>query len=120
MLVNTWVIRAGQLRNRITIQQRVTQQDAAGQPVDSWVTLFTCWADVSPLTGRELLAAAAVQSSVTHAITVRYRPEFAVPKDVARMRVVFSGRYFNIHAALNQDERNRVVILRSEEGLNDG
>lgn len=117
---NGYVIRAGDLRNRITLQTRVTAQDPSGQPVESWVDAFKCWASISPLTGRELIAAQQVQSSVTHNITVRYRREFGDPKTVANMRAVYGVRVFNIHACMNQEERNRAVDLLVEEGLNNG
>lgn|SRR6185312_4677877 len=120
MGVNSYVIRSGDLRHRITFQQRDTGQDAAGQPVNTWTSLFASWADVSPLTGRALLSAEVMASAVTHEITLRYRPELAAPINVANMRVLFGTRVFNIHACLNQDERNRTVILQAEEGLNDG
>ena len=120
MAVNSYVTRCGELRHRITFQTRQTAQDPSGQPIESWVSAFTSWADVTPLTGRELMAAQAVQSAVSHAITMRYRSELANPKTVANMRVLFGTRVFNIHASLNQDERNRTVILQVEEGLNNG
>lgn len=120
MAVNSYVIRAGDLRKRVTIQSRNVTQDAAGQAIDNWTTLFVGWAEILPLTGRELMAAQAVQSSATHNIHMRYRTEFANPKAVADMRAVYMSRVFNIHAALNQDERNRMVELVAEEGLNSG
>lgn len=120
MGVNSYVIRSGDLRHRVTLQRRQTGQDAAGQPVDVWDTVFSGWADVSPLSGRALMSAQVMQSAVTHEITMRYRPELASPIDSANMRILFGTRVFNIHAVLNQDERNRTVILQAEEGLNDG
>ena len=120
MAVNGYVVRAGDLRDRVTLQTRTIAQDAAGQPIDTWVTLFTGWAEIDSLTGRELMAAQAVQSSVTHEIHMRYRTEFANPNAVANMRAVYGTRVFNIHAALDQNERRRMIVLLAEEGLNLG
>ena len=120
MGINSYVIRSGDLRDRVTLQQRQTSQSPSGQPVETWVELFTAWADMDPLTGRELIAAQQVQSSVTHNVTMRYRSEFANPKAVASMRLVYQGRYFNIHACMDQDSRKRAVVLQVEEGLNNG
>jgi len=36
------------------------------------------------------------------------------------MRVLFRGRIFAIHAALNDDEANVSVILLASEGIRDG
>ena len=120
MALSTFVVRAGELRRRIAVQRRDVGQDSTGQPVETWATLFMAWADIAPLNGKELMAASAVQSEVTHEISVRYRPELSDPKTVAQYRVLYGTRVFNIKASLNQDERNRVVILQAAEGLNNG
>lgn len=120
MALSTYVIRAGDLRRRVSVQRRDVGQDDLGQPIETWATLFKAWADISPLSGKELMAAGAIQSAVTHEITMRYRPELADPKTVAQYRVLYGTRVFNIHASLNQDERNRAVILQAEEGLSNG
>lgn len=113
-------MRAGELRHLLTFQAKSTAQDELGEPINAWVDVFTCRGKVSPTTGRERLAAQAVQSSVTHSVTVRYVPQLANPKDVAAMRIVFGTRIFDIHDSVNEDERNRMVTLMAEEGLNNG
>ena len=65
--------------------------------------------------GREVLAAQAIQSQVSHRITVRYRSEFASLVAVARMRVTYKGRIFNISTCMNMDERNRTIELMAAE-----
>jgi SPP1 family predicted phage head-tail adaptor len=113
-------MQAGQLRKRILIQSPPTGQNAYGEPLTTWADVATVWAEITPLSARELFAAQAVQSETSHKITVRYRAEFANPKTVAGMRVVHSGRIFNITGAINIDERNRTVELSATEGLNLG
>lgn len=113
-------MRAGDLRKRLTFQVKSTGQDALGQVVNTWTTAFTCWGEIQPLNGRELLAAQAVQSAVTHTVTVRYRSELATPKQVAAMRILYGSRVFDIRASMNESERNRMVTLSVEEGLNNG
>lgn len=113
-------MQAGTLRKRVTFQARSTATDSFGDQVTSWADVCTVYADIQPLSGRELFAAQAVQSAVSHSITVRYRPEFAVPKTVAAMRIVYNGRFFNIESSLNFEERNRLVTMQAVEGLNNG
>jgi len=113
-------MRAGDLRRRVTLQSRSTTQDAYGGQVNTWSDLVVMWADIAALTGRELEAAKAVQTEVTHHVTVRYQSIFADPKAVAAMRIVYNNRYFNIHACLNVDERNREINLLCSEGMNEG
>lgn len=112
-------MQAGALRKRITLQQRDTTV-VDGQQALTWTTVATVWSSIEALSARELFAAQAVQSEVSHVITVRYRPELADPKAVAAMRAVYGTRIFNISGAMNLDERNRTVQLMASEGLNNG
>lgn len=113
-------MRSGDLRKRVLFQMRGTTSDTFGQQTTTWTDLFTAWAEIQALSAREMFAAQAVQSEVTHAITVRYRAELALPKTVAAMRAVYRGRIFNISGAINTDERNREIVMQAAEGLNNG
>lgn len=113
-------LRAGALGQRIRLQQRSVAQDPTGGQLATWTDVATVWAEVVPLSGRELIAAQAVASETSHQITMRWQPAFADPKTVAALRVVFNGRHFNINAAINEDERNRTLTLLVSEGVNDG
>ena len=118
MALGGYNLRAGDLRNRITFQTRTETQDGTtGAVAYIWADSFTCWADIEPLSGRELIAAQQLQSGVTHNVMVRYRSELSDPKTVAGMRIVFGTRYFNILACMDQDSRRRAVVLQVEEGL---
>lgn len=108
-------MRAGRLRHRVTIESRSSSLDAAGQQLRSWSTFGTVYAGIRPLSGREGVLAEAVQSAVTHEVTIRYLSGVN-----ATMRVNFGGRYFAIHAVRNTDERNREMVLDCVEGLADG
>jgi SPP1 family predicted phage head-tail adaptor len=113
-------MRAGGLRKRLTLQQRVVTVDTFGQRAASFVDVATISGEITPLSGRTLISAQAAQSEVTHQITLRFRPELANPQAVAAMRVVYGTRYFKIHASINEEERNRQVTLLCSEGLTDG
>lgn len=106
---------AGKLRHRITIQQRTTDQDDYGQQLDRWDDVARAWADVEPLNGRELLAAAAVQAETTHTVTMRYRSGIT-----PQLRINYNGRLFNILNVLDDNERHRTLTLLCSEGLNNG
>jgi SPP1 family predicted phage head-tail adaptor len=113
-------MRSGDLRKRVTFQMRGTTSDTFGQQTTTWTDLFTAWAEIQALSAREMFAAQAVQSEVTHAITVRYRAELALPKTVAAMRVLYGSRIFNLAGATNPDERNRELVIQATEGLDNG
>lgn len=113
------VISAGQLSHRVRIQQPTTLKDPLGAPTQVWVDLATVWADIAPISGREARIADRIAVEVSHQITVRYQPFFADLKAVAQMRVLFKGRVFALHGALNEDEANVSVILLASEGVRD-
>lgn len=108
-------MQVGPLRKRVTIQKRSQVQDAYGQPLTAWEDVATVWAAIEPISGRELLAAAAVQSEVTHQVILRYRPGV-----VSKMRIVYGSRIFDIQNVLDENERHRELTLLCVEGLNDG
>lgn len=111
---------AGVFRRSVKFQTRSASVDSFGQQVTTWTDAFTARACIEPLSARELFAAQAVQSEVSHLITVRYRAELANPIAVAAIRVLFGARVFNIQGALNIDERKGIVEISTSEGLNDG
>lgn len=113
-------MQAGLLRKRMAFQQRGSAVDSFGQQVTTWTDVFTVWCAIEPLSGRELLSAQAVQSEVSHKITVRFRPELANPSAAAALRGSYNGRIFNVSAAINLDQRNRTIELQASEGLNNG
>ena len=68
-------MKAGRLRQRVTLQSMSGGVDAIGQPLPAeWADVFTTWASVEPLQGREFIAASAVSSEITARVRMRYRP----------------------------------------------
>lgn len=110
----------GTLRRRVTFQTRSNAVDSFGQQITTWSDAFTTWASIEPLSAREMFAAQAVHSEISHRITVRYRLEFANPTAVAAVRAVSDGRIFNIHGAIDTDGRRRWLELSVTEGANNG
>lgn len=110
-------LRAGQLNRRITLQRQSTVQDTFGGPVRTWLDVATVWADIQPLSGRELESAQRMASEVSHQITVRYQARLNDTRMVAGYRALYKARIFNIHAALNEDEGNVLITLLASEGL---
>lgn len=109
-------MRAGKLRHIIDIEQRSDSQDASGQQVNTW-TVFAddVYANVRPLRGEEQRAGDADRNPLTHEIEIRFLSG-VLPK----MRVNFEGRYFNIVAVRDTEERQKQMFLDCQEGLADG
>jgi SPP1 family predicted phage head-tail adaptor len=113
-------MKAGNLSSVVTVQTRSSTVDSVGQQSTTWTDLFTDRADIRPMSGREMFAAQAVQSEVTHQITMRYRPEWGVGKTATSYRILYESRVFDIRAVLEQGMRSREVRIMASEGLTNG
>ena len=60
-------LRAGQLNRRITLQRPSSAQDSFGAVQSTWIDVATVWADIQPLSGRELENARRMASEVSQA-----------------------------------------------------
>jgi SPP1 family predicted phage head-tail adaptor len=116
----------GELDKRVLIQSPTGgTTDEYGETITGWADVFSggdhkIWASVVPLLARELIAAKAAQSAMSHRVTVRYRPEFANPLACAGWRILYGVRVFNITGALDTKEARIEVVLLCTEGLNLG
>lgn len=109
-------MQAGRLRHRLQLQQLQAVQDTDdGTVAEAWADVDTVWAEIVPLSGRELMAAASVQASVNTRITIRWR-EGVVPT----MRGLHQGEIFNIKAVLPDPTLRRWLTLMCESGVNNG
>lgn len=108
-------MRAGRLRHRITIQSATEAQDSHGQAIDTWATYLTAWAEIAPLSGRELFAAQETHSEISTRIRLRYREGVT-----AKMRVLHGSTVYNILAPLNIETKDRELQLMCSDGVIDG
>ena len=114
-------LRAGALNRLVSVQARDTTKDSFGGQVTTWTEVKQVWAQIETLSVAARTAAAALQTEVTHQITVRFDADlWGDPKLAATFRIVYGGRCFDIQGMDNQDERNRVVVLNAIEGLSPG
>src|SRR5918992_2353622 len=102
-------MRAGTLKDRVTLQQNTPTQDAGGAPVDSWADVATVWAAIEPLTGREFFDAARVVADVTHRLRIRYRADVT-----EKMRAIQGSRTFDISAVLEVGRRRELHLMARE------
>lgn len=110
-------MRSGKLDKQIILQSPSGTRDAIGERVTTWVDVATVWAEISPLSVRDLLAAGQTQSEVTHRVRVRYESTIAAID--ASWRVLFGVRVFVITGVRNINESNREFELLCSEGLRD-
>lgn len=109
-------MQAGRLRFSVTIEQNAGLQDGSGSQKPVWTPVCTVWADIKPLSGRELLTAQAEMSEISVRIVMRYRPGIT-----AAMRVVHDGVIYAIAAPpINTDNRNRELQIMCASGVSKG
>lgn len=101
-------VEAGELRHRITIQERTDTQDAYGEPIPAWSTWATVWAAVEPQSGQEATIAMSQQQEARLRIRVRvrYRSGFSVLH-----RIAWQGRTFQVEAISEVKSNRREVHL---------
>jgi SPP1 family predicted phage head-tail adaptor len=112
-------MRAGELRHRAYFDNRSTTLDSDGERTEDWEPAFggiALQVRLKALSGRELIAAAAVQSKVSTEIRARYRSGFS-----PSMRVRCDGDTFNIEAVIPDPvSRREWVTLLCSHGANLG
>ena len=99
-------MKAGALDQRVVIERLVEGYDELGQPINDWLPIVTTWAEVSPLVGREYLAAAALVAEVTARIRMRYRPGIT-----AADRIVHEGTTYGITSVADVHSSRRELVL---------
>lgn len=108
---------AGKLRHFVTVQRQTGARDTTGAETDTWTTLFQAYASVEPWigssrSGREEFLRNQLQALDYTRITFRYNDVQGMnPKD----RILFNGRYFDIQALNNRDERNELLEVVCKE-----
>lgn len=112
---------APRLRHRVDVQEFSTTQDSeTGAVVEAWTSILSSndeliAAEISPLSGKEFVAAQSIQASINTRITIRWMDNV-----VPTMRVVHDGVIYNIRAVLPDPTLRRHITLMCESGVNNG
>ena len=116
-------MRAGQMRNRVTIQRATETADTYGQPVITWADWETRWARITPLRGTERVQALQLDASLTHKIMV-YRDSKTKQIAPALYRIKYgkrangtTDRILDINAIINVREQNAELELHCTEAV---
>ena len=107
-------LKAGRLRHRVTFQRSELTKLPSGQRENKWVTVTTTWAEVKPISGRELLTAGAEMSEITVRVWMRYRPDIN-----AACRMVYRDQVYDIQSAI-PDVKFTLLELLCKQGVKDG
>lgn len=104
------MVEIGTLRHRVTLQQQTISRDGYGGEVVTWSELFTAWAAVEPLQGRELLDGKRLEAEVTSRIRMRYRAGVKPGQ-----RVTWGDHTYDIEAVIEPESRRRELVLMCRE-----
>lgn len=109
------MIRAGELRDRVTLQRWTPADDPRWGQGGSWTEYATVWASVTPTQAVERLRDQGVQSEVSHQIRLRYRPDVA-----AKDRVLYRGKPLDVVGVIDPDGRKRELMIEAKEHASNG
>ena len=100
------MINAGNLADRIVIEQAAETRNSVGEVTLSWSTFATVWADVSALSGREAERYGQIVGFTGHKVTIRQLPGVKVS-----MRIIYESTRTLEIGAINEYERGWYVEL---------
>jgi SPP1 family predicted phage head-tail adaptor len=103
-------IRAGDMWARVTIQQPSPTANEVGEPLLTWSTFATVWADVQPLSARETERYAEAVGFMSHKVRIRYLNGLT-----SAMRIVYRNRVLEIGQITEQDRLWHQDIICTEK-----
>jgi len=105
-------MRAGSLRNKISIQMLTSSRDSFGEEIYAWSDFKVVNALILPISGKESFLSNQSFATVSHKIRVRY-----ISGVVPSMRILFDSREFNIISSINIGERNKELEILAVENI---
>src|SRR5262245_32357387 len=116
--MSTKHLAAGRLRHVVSLQQLVTTLDDAGAVSETWQEVAKVFAAIEPLSVREFIAAASLQSKASVRITIRHRDDIRADWRIVNAR---NGIVYNPQGVLTDVDSNREYLtLPCSQGVNDG
>lgn len=105
---------SGKLRERITIESITETRGAQGDPINTYATFLSAWAEVTPLNGSEVFYGDRVEAIHDHAVKMRFRPGIN-----PTMQVIHDGKTLNILSVKDFKDRHRTTLLLCKEKIPD-
>lgn len=105
-------VAAGKLKHYITLERPTYAQDqVTGAMEPKWEKVAQVWADISPASAREFIAARAEQSEVLGKVVIRYRGDID-----SRCRIRYRRRIYAILGVMpdNDSMREHMTMMVSE------
>jgi SPP1 family predicted phage head-tail adaptor len=103
------MLRAGTLRDRITLMASARTTDARWGTAEGWTEYATAWANVTPTDGTEFFTDKGVQTAVTHLVRMRYRPDVK-----ATDQILYGNLTLDILSVIDPDGRKRELLITTK------
>lgn len=108
-------MRAGELNQRVTLQERLPGQNVLGEATGSWSDVATVWAQAQPLRGREWFAAGQMQQATDVRFRIRWR------SDVTQsLRLLWRSEVYSIDGVIDVDGGRHTLEIMATKGTRDG
>ena len=103
-------MRAGELNDRIALQSVTGEtRGARGESIPAWTTYATVWAEVKPVSARQIDISRAYADTVSHVIRIRYRAGV-----LPTHKGVVGSRIFAFNGVLETQRREELTIYATE------
>jgi len=102
--------RAGEYRNRITLQKPVHTRDSFSEMITTYVDVATIWAAVDWESGRRFETANQLNSEVQGIIRIRYRSDIR-----PEWRIKYGSRIIEILSIANIKEKDAEIQINCKE-----
>ena len=108
----------GKLNRRISIQTQAMLPDAYGQPVRTWTTDYTCWANIDIQGSQLLYSIAEFMAKTTHRISCRWTSSFVFQPN---QRIVYTEattgitHKYEIQVVINDKQANVSLTILAYE-----
>ncbi|MEW9806809.1 phage head closure protein [Mesorhizobium marinum] len=106
----TLFVDPGSLRTELSLQASTVSPDGLGGHSQSWIEVATLFARIEPVAASSVFGADQSMETVTHRVTIRWRPGVA-----SGMRFVKQSRIFDIVTAHDPDDSARYLVCRARE-----
>jgi len=105
----------GRLNRRIEVLSLNITRDEYGGEEKTWITSLNLWANIKPLTGKEIFSNYQVEASSDILITIRYNPSINVLN-----RIKYKDKTYEILGVSDEETLHKFMILNVKELIGDG
>lgn len=99
---------------KITFQVLTEKVDEISSQIPEWTTVFTAWASVSSIGGREYYSARQTNSENDMIFRVRYSRKIAGYL-TSEIRIVYNGKIFDVKHIDDYMEQHRELVFRTQQ-----